>query len=343
MKSHRTFRKSRSGAGRGFTLVEVLIALAIISIALLASLRLAGSSTSSVAELRGHLLAGWVAENVLAEQRARGTWLPLGIQRGTESQGGKEFAWREDVTLSPNSAFRRVDLRVFAAAEEDHVLAHWLPGATTGFREMIMASHRFVRMGHEVRGVRGFTLIELLSALMILSLLALISYRGLSAVLDSRQHVGQESEKWRKISHFLERFESDAHLAAPRAVRSAGADVPAWLGQAGDASRPQLEFSRFASAEGIDAPRRLAYRLNAQQEIELWLWPGLDMTPAALPVHYPVLAGVNKFELDYLNANLQWVAVWPKAPDDAPIPRAVRLRIELASGEAIVRVIALNS
>lgn len=108
----------------GFTLVEVLVALAIISIALLASLRVAGGGTNSVGDLRARLLAGWVAENVLAEQRARGVWLPLGMQRGTERQGGIEFAWREEVIVTPNNAFRRVDIRVFAPPDESHALAH---------------------------------------------------------------------------------------------------------------------------------------------------------------------------------------------------------------------------
>ena len=109
---------------RGFTLIEVLVALAIISIALLASLRVAAASTNGVGELRAHLLAGWVAENVLAEQRGRGIWLPLGEQRGTQRQGGMDFAWREEIIATPNAAFRRVDVRVFAATDAAHALAH---------------------------------------------------------------------------------------------------------------------------------------------------------------------------------------------------------------------------
>ena len=112
------------GKRGGFTLVEVLVALAIISIALLAALRVAGGGTSSAGELRARLLAGWVAENLLAEQRARGEWPSLGIQRGTQRQGGIEFAWREEVIATPNVTFRRVDIRVLAAPEEAHALAH---------------------------------------------------------------------------------------------------------------------------------------------------------------------------------------------------------------------------
>ena len=115
---------SRRARRTGFTLVEVLVALAIVSIALLAALRAAGQGTNNVGELRSRLLAGWVAENLLAEHRARGDWLPLGLQRGTGRQGGLDFAWREEVVATPNSSFRRVDIRVFSTNEESHSLAH---------------------------------------------------------------------------------------------------------------------------------------------------------------------------------------------------------------------------
>ena len=108
----------------GFTLIEVLVALAIVSIALMSALRAAGQGTNTVGELRSRLLAGWVAENLLAEHRARRDWLPLGMQRGTDRQGGLDFAWREEVVATPNPAFRRVDVRVYAGAEESHSLAH---------------------------------------------------------------------------------------------------------------------------------------------------------------------------------------------------------------------------
>lgn len=109
---------------KGFTLVEVLVALAIVSIALLAALRAAGQGTNNMGELRSRLFAGWVAENLLAEHRARADWLPLGIQRGTSRQGGLDFVWREEVIATPNASFRRVEVRVFATAEEAHSLAH---------------------------------------------------------------------------------------------------------------------------------------------------------------------------------------------------------------------------
>ena len=190
---------------------------------------------------------------------------------------------------------------------------------------------------------RGFTLIEVLTALLILSALALMSYRGLGAVLNARERVTAETERWRRMSAFFLRFERDVQLAAPRAVRSGGGLTPAWRGVADRTRQPRLEFSRFASIEGIDNPRRLAYSLNDRQEIELWLWPALDVVPGTQPVRYAVLAGVSSFDLQYLNSQLAWVDAWPVSSADPPIPHAVRLRIVLVSGEELVRLFALSS
>jgi len=172
---------------------------------------------------------------------------------------------------------------------------------------------------------RGFTLIELLSALLILSLLAMMSFRGLGAVLDARDQVRQETEKWKNVAAFFHRFQTDVQLSAPRPVLATAA---------------RLEFNRFATPEGTDAPRRVAYGLNESAEIELSLWP--DLEAGALPTRYAVLSGVAQFGLQYLGAEPAWMDAWPRSERDPPLPQAVRLRIVLASGEELVRVFSLK-
>lgn len=189
----------------------------------------------------------------------------------------------------------------------------------------------------------GFTLVELLTALLILSLLALMSYRGLSAVLDAREHVDREADRWQLVAKFFSRFEQDVQLAAPRPARSGAGLLPAWVGRPEGALEPSLEFSRFATAEGAATARRVAYRLNERQEVELWVWPGLDPAPGAVPARYPLLAEVARFELRYLDQRLDWVGSWPGAAPGEALPRAVRVRIVLSSGEEIVRVFVLLS
>jgi general secretion pathway protein J len=174
---------------------------------------------------------------------------------------------------------------------------------------------------------RGFTLIELMSALLILSLLALMSFRGLGAVLDARDHITQETEKWRSVAAFFSRFQRDVQLSAPRPVLAAAG---------------RLEFSRLAAAEGIDAPRRVGYRLNDNREIELLLWPTFEPAPGTQPAAYPLLPAVAEFQLQYLGSELAWVDAWPRTERDPPLPQAVKLRVVLASGEELVRVFSLK-
>jgi general secretion pathway protein J len=189
----------------------------------------------------------------------------------------------------------------------------------------------------------GFTLIELLTALLVLSLLTLMAYRGLGVVVASRDHIQTESTRWRQTVAFFTRFEGDLRLAAPRPVRGPSGMAPAWLGRSDAAQEPRVEVSRFAGADGIDTPHRIGYGINGNHQIELWIWPGLDLADNARPVRYVVLEDVRRFDLQYMGPALIWSRVWPTTPSDPALPLAVRLRIEFGSGETVVRVFALRA
>lgn len=111
----------RNNSG-GFTLLEVLVALAILAIALAAALRASGAATRHAEELRLRLLADWVAQNRLALHAARGDWLPVGSQQGEETQAGQRFLWREEISGTPNPAFRRIEVSVSPAGQPDRAL-----------------------------------------------------------------------------------------------------------------------------------------------------------------------------------------------------------------------------
>src|SRR5262249_48867021 len=156
-------------------------------------------------------------------------------------------------------------------------------------------------------------------------------YRSLDEVLDAREHLRQETDKWQHVATFFARLEQDVELAEPRPVRTMSGIASAWQGYADPMSEPRLELSRFASADGVDSPRRIAYSMNDRHEIELWLGRGLDVAPNVQPMRYPVLRGVTLFELQYLNAARNWLTRWPSTADAPPIPRAVQVRVVLAS------------
>ncbi|HQR52397.1 MAG TPA: type II secretion system minor pseudopilin GspI [Burkholderiales bacterium] len=107
---------------RGFTLVEVLVALAIFGVALTAALRACAVATDTAADFRERLLAGWVAENRLAEYRL-GRVAANGESAGTAVQGGIAFRWQEQVSATQTPFGRRVEVKVFRADVADHILA----------------------------------------------------------------------------------------------------------------------------------------------------------------------------------------------------------------------------
>lgn len=107
----------------GFTLIEMLVALAILAIALAAVQRSVMVSLDNAFELKQRLLASWVADNRLAEIRATRVLPPAGETSGTEHQAGITFHWNSQVSTTPNPYVERVEIRVSAAAGGEHALA----------------------------------------------------------------------------------------------------------------------------------------------------------------------------------------------------------------------------
>lgn len=106
----------------GFTLLETLVALAILAIAMAAIMRTAGAEIRHAEELRLRLLADWVAQNRLALHVARGDWIAMGTQSGEETQAGTRLLWRENISGTPNPAFRRIEVGVYAPEDDQYAL-----------------------------------------------------------------------------------------------------------------------------------------------------------------------------------------------------------------------------
>ena len=103
----------------GFTLLELMVALSILAIALAAVMRAVGAATANLDEVRLRTLAMWVADNRLAEHRARSSWLALGKNEGQAQQGEVNFSWIENVQATPNAQFRRIEVTVWLMNEAD--------------------------------------------------------------------------------------------------------------------------------------------------------------------------------------------------------------------------------
>lgn len=98
---------------RGFTLLEALVALAIVAIALGAALKATAASAHTAGQLRDRMLADWVAQDRLAWLRATGAFPAPGRSDGESLQAGRLLRWQADVQETPNALFRRVEIQVF--------------------------------------------------------------------------------------------------------------------------------------------------------------------------------------------------------------------------------------
>jgi general secretion pathway protein I len=105
-------------ARRGFTLLEVLIALVVVSLALLALTQTAGGQVRAFDALRERALAGWVAANVLSETRIATPLPPVGKRDGRTRFANRDWRWTLEVKSTPNGSVRRLDVLVFAGEEK---------------------------------------------------------------------------------------------------------------------------------------------------------------------------------------------------------------------------------
>lgn len=110
-----TMRARRPSPTRGFTLLEVLVALVIVGTALGAGLRAVGSLTANSDGLRAAMMATWSAENRLVQIRLGREFPEVGKRNFPCPQGDLQLICEEEVLTSPNPQLRRIEVSVFDA------------------------------------------------------------------------------------------------------------------------------------------------------------------------------------------------------------------------------------
>jgi general secretion pathway protein I len=108
------------GAARGFTLLEVLVAMAIVAIALGAGLRAAGVLTDNAQRLGDVVAAQWCADNQLTGLRLSRSFPGIGDADFGCEELGRSYSGKLLTRPTPNPNFRRVDAVV--SDEAGHVL-----------------------------------------------------------------------------------------------------------------------------------------------------------------------------------------------------------------------------
>jgi general secretion pathway protein I len=105
-------RRAARAADRGFTLVEVLVAAAIVAVALGAGLKAAGALTNNTQRLIDVTAAQWCADNQMTELRLTRQFPGIGDIAFACEQLGRAYSGTLEVRPTPNPNFRRVDARI---------------------------------------------------------------------------------------------------------------------------------------------------------------------------------------------------------------------------------------
>ena len=108
--------KKEVAAQAGFALVEVLVGLAVLSIALIAGIKAVASGADTQLAVSQRTQALWSADNALADLRMNRQWPEMGTTTFSCPQERYAFVCQRKVLSTPNPAFRRVELTVYMAS-----------------------------------------------------------------------------------------------------------------------------------------------------------------------------------------------------------------------------------
>ena len=104
--------RDKSPAHNGFTLLEIMVALAIFSLAALAMVRLEGYSVRSTAVLGDSGTAWQVARNLAVERLSDPAPPVIGDEKGEEVNGGQNWDWTVSTQKTDDARLLRIDIVV---------------------------------------------------------------------------------------------------------------------------------------------------------------------------------------------------------------------------------------
>lgn len=121
-------RSDRLSKPAGFTLLEVVVALAVVTLGIMAAFNLVVQISTGSLHMKERTLAGWIASNEITRVRLGGEFPDVSQFDGDVEFAGAEYRWRATVSETGVENLRRIDMDVSYADEPDRVI-----GRSTGF------------------------------------------------------------------------------------------------------------------------------------------------------------------------------------------------------------------
>jgi len=108
---------------RGFTLIEVMLAMAVFAIAGVALLGVADNNYRHISHIEEQMFANWVASNQLVEVSLDKTWPPKNNRKGKVEMAGRTWYWQQKVIKTANKELRAVNMQVRLNEDDELVSA----------------------------------------------------------------------------------------------------------------------------------------------------------------------------------------------------------------------------
>ncbi|MCP3851935.1 MAG: type II secretion system minor pseudopilin GspI [Gammaproteobacteria bacterium] len=102
------------GAQSGFTLIEIIIALVVISVALGAVITTTGNSVKHGAHIKDKTIALWVAQNTIADIHIKKSWLATGVVNDNVTMAGQQWYIKNNIVQTPDENMRKMEVSVFS-------------------------------------------------------------------------------------------------------------------------------------------------------------------------------------------------------------------------------------
>ena len=106
---------------KGFTLIEVMLAMAIFAIAGVALVSSAESTFRTLGHLETKMIANWVASNQLVSASLDTTWPPKNNKKGKIEMAGREWFWQQKVIKTTDKDMRSLVIEI--RLQEKQILA----------------------------------------------------------------------------------------------------------------------------------------------------------------------------------------------------------------------------
>lgn len=107
--------RDRKDPEAGFTLIEMVVALGVLSIGVVALLNLTGETVRTAAAVRENVMAGIVAENRMIETVIAAETPEFGSDSGKADMAGRTWRWRRQVQPTQDESMARIEVRVSPA------------------------------------------------------------------------------------------------------------------------------------------------------------------------------------------------------------------------------------